>query len=423
MNPEQFLNSLVDYEKISGYAYSLKPYRVFLDTVSAPHKHLQNIILIAGTKGKGSTAAILNSCLIAHGYRVGLYTSPHLHRLHERIKINNRPISNSQLAHYIKDIKPYVKGKKDIRTFFEVLTAIAFLHFLHKKTDFSILEVGLGGRLDATNVTHPLLSVITKIGYDHTNILGSRLSSIATEKGGIIKRNTHVITVHQRPVVEQILMSIARRKKSFFVFAEDNHTIEVKEASLHGSRVKINGALGSFEAFLSLAGVHQIQNLLLALAVLNSLKEIGFEITTRVVKNGIRTTKLYGRFNILSKKPLIIFDGAHNQDSFEALHKNLVLLKIKDFSLIFGAKKNKDIRYCVRNIFPKAQEVVLVPVNNPLGMAPEDIYSAAKKYQKNLSIAPSVQEAIDFLTSRADNVSTILITGSFYLWQRDWITV
>lgn len=420
MNPEQFLNSLVNYEKISGYTYSLKPYQNFLDTIGAPHRNLKNIILVAGTKGKGSTAAIFNSCLVAHGYKVGLYTSPHLQRLHERIKINNRTISNHELAHYIENIKPYTKGKRGIRTFFEVLTTVAFLHFLRKKTDFSIFEVGLGGRLDATNVTQPLLSVITKIGYDHTDILGSRLAGIATEKAGIIKKNTHVITVHQRPVVEHTLKGIARRKKSPFVFAEDRHTIEVKKISLHGSRIKINGTLGSFETFLPLAGAHQIQNLLLALAILNSLKEFGFEINTQAVKNGIRTTQLHGRFNIVSKNPMIIFDCAHNQDSFEALRNNLDLLGIKPFALIFGSKKNKNINYCLQNIFPKAREVVLVPVNNPLGMAPEDIYSAAKKYQKNLLIAPSVHEAIALLTSTPHTVSAIIITGSFYLWQKGW---
>jgi len=189
VNPEEFFNSLVDYEKIPGYDYKLEDFIEFLAKFDSPQKKLNNVIHIAGTKGKGSTAAMISSCLESCGYRVGLFASPHLKRINERIKINSIEISNHQLNKYIKEIKPYINMKTPVgaRTYFEVLTTIAFLHFLKKKTDFTILEVGLGGRLDATNVTHPIISVITRIGYDHTNLLGNKLSQIAREKAGIIK--------------------------------------------------------------------------------------------------------------------------------------------------------------------------------------------------------------------------------------------
>ena len=421
MNPEKFLDSLVNYEKISGYNYNLKNYKEFLINVGAPQKNLKNVLLIAGTKGKGSTAAILNSCLISHGYKVGLYASPHLEKINERIKVNNINISSNNLTNYISRIKPYIKRKRGVRTFFEVLTTIAFLHFLRERTNFSVLEVGLGGRLDATNVTKPLLSVITKIGYDHTDLLGKRLPLIASEKAGIIKRGSKLVTIHQRPTVGNSLKRITRLRKSSIIFAEDKHTIKIIDKSLQGSELKITGELGIFKAFLPLAGSHQVQNLLLALAVLSELKQMGFSINAKAVRDGIQRTQLHGRFEVISRKPLIVFDGAHNQDSFEALNKNLDLLETKNFSLIFGCKKSKDINYCLRTIFPKAKEVALVPINNPLGMEPGNIYKRAKKYQKNLTIAPSIQKAIQYLKGKATNTSTILITGSFYLWQKGWL--
>lgn len=416
MNPENFLNSLVNYEKIQDYDYNLEDYRRFLRKLDSPQKKLKNVLLIGGTKGKGSTAAIINTCLIHSGYKVGLYTSPHLRKVNERIKTNNKNISENDLEKYIRRIKPFVKQTQGIRTYFEVLTTIAFLHFINKKTDFAILEVGLGGRLDATNVTEPLMSVITKIGYDHTALLGNTLPKIASEKSGIIKRRGKLITVHQRSTVDNILKRAANRKKSSLIYAEGQHIISVTKASIKGSRIKIKGKLGKFETFLPLVGRHQIQNLSLALAVLNELKKTGFRISVPAVKKGVSRTSLHGRFEIIAKKPLIIYDCAHNRDSFEALYKNLNQLKIKNFSLIFGCKKNKNIRYCLRNIFPKAKEVVLVQSDDPPGMEPTDIYKMAKRYQKKLTIMPPIKRAVKYLKTKVRNNSVIIITGSFYLW-------
>jgi dihydrofolate synthase/folylpolyglutamate synthase len=351
VNPEKFLDSLIDYEKRHGYNYSLKKYITFLQKIDSPHRKLNNTILIGGTKGKGSTAAILYSCLIAHGYRVGLYTSPHLEKVYERIKINDIDISKKQLGAYIDYLRPYIRKEKGIRTFFEVLTTVAFLYFLKKKTDFSVLEVGLGGRLDATNATTPLVSVITRIGYDHTQSLGSMLSQITYEKAGIIKYRGRLVTIHQRPSAERILKRIAKQRKSSLIYAEDKHTLKVDVLSMKGSHVKISGEIGTFTAFLPLPGTHQIENLLIALAILSELKTAGFHIDPVAVKSGIERTKLHGRFEIISHKPLIIYDCAHNQDSFEALDRNLDLLPTKNVFLIFGCKKNKTIGYCLQNIF------------------------------------------------------------------------
>lgn len=418
MDPEKYLNALINYEKIPGYDYNLADYKEFLTRIGAPQNNLKNVILIAGTKGKGSTAAIINSCLFANGYKVGLYTSPHLEKINERIKINNRQISNKELNKYIKIIKPNINLKNRVgpRTYFEVLTTIALLHFLENKTDFNILEIGLGGRLDATNVTKPLISVITKIGYDHTDLLGSKLSQIAYEKAGIIRRRSKLITIHQRPAAEQTIRKIAHLRKTSITYADEAHHIRSVAASIIGSRFEIDGALGDFNVFMPLPGQHQIQNLSIALAVLNELKKMGFKIETGATKIGINKTRLHGRFEIISRRPLIIYDCAHNQDSFAALNNSLKLLGTKRFSLIFGSKNNKDISYCVKHIFPKATEVLLVQIASPLAMDPLEIYTRAKKYQGNIIIAPNVKWAVKYLRNQANRASAIVITGSFYLW-------
>ncbi len=427
MNPEAFLDSLVNYEKITGYNYNLKDFQEFLRIFDSPQKRLNNIIHIAGTKGKGSTASIIGSCLASCGYKVGLFTSPHLKRVNERIKINSGEITNRDLKKYIQQIKPYIKKNHHARpvkyrkyhgarTYFEVLTTIAFLHFLQKKTDFSILEVGLGGRLDSTNVTNPLISVITRIGYDHMHLLGSRLTQIAWEKAEIIKPHVDLITIYQRPTVARIINRIARARKSSITFAEDQHTITVVKQSLQGSRLRIKGKVGTFTVFFPLIGQHQLENLLLALSVLSKLKKLGFKISIPAIQKGMRRISLHGRFEIISKNPLIIFDCAHNQDSFEALERNLDSFNIRDFYIIFGSSRDKDIRYCLNHILPRAREVLLVKADNPRAIAPVDFYPIARKYHNKVTISSSVQKALQYIKNRTSKKSPILITGSFYLW-------
>lgn len=421
MNPERFLHSLVDYEKTPGYDYNLADFVAFLTKIGSPHKKLKQVIHIAGTKGKGATAAIISSILRSAGYRVGLFTSPHLKRINERIKIDNKDIAHRELEYYIRKLKPHIPGRHQARTFFEVLTAIAFLHFIRKKVDFTVLETGLGGRLDTTNTTMPLVSVITRIGYDHTQLLGKTLPAIAREKAGIIKHGAPAITVIQRPAVEKCLIKTARAKKTHLVFADQVHRIDVLEYSLKGSRICIRGELGRFRAFLPLAGAHQIENLLIALAVLNVLRNKGFKIPTRAVQKGIRNTQLRGRFDVISlKKPLVIFDGAHNQDSFQALEKNLSLFKIKNFFLIFGSSKGKDFRWCLKNIFPRAREVLLVKADHPRAIEPLALYPVAKRFQRNVMIASSVKKALEYVANRSGKRNSVVITGSFYLWQKNW---
>jgi dihydrofolate synthase/folylpolyglutamate synthase len=415
---QEFLSSLVDYERVVSYNYDLEAYKEFLNAFDAPQKKLKNVILIGGTKGKGSTAAILNACLVSGGYRVGLYSSPHLCKLNERIRVNNRNIADTELENLVSRVKPLIVAKSGARSFFEALTTIAFLYFLEKQTDFTILEVGLGGRLDATNAADPLISVITRVGYDHTNLLGTTLSQITNEKAGIIRNNGELITIHQRFDAEKTIKRAVRDRSSSIIFADEQHKIDISDMSLKGSHVSITGRLGEIETFLPLAGAHQIENLALTLAVLFELKTMGFYLGLDTITKGIANTQLHGRFDVVSQTPLVIFDCAHNEDSFKALENTLRDLHIEDFHLVFGTNKDKDINYCLRNIFPKAREVYLVKSDNPRAVDPQDLLANAKRHQASVTISNSVPEAIQ-AASKSD-AKAIIITGSFYLWQKEW---
>lgn len=430
MKVEAFLNSLVNYEKIPGYKYDLEAFKEFLKKLGSPQEKLKNVILIAGTKGKGSTATMINSCLIANGYKVGLFTSPHLTRITERIKINDQEITEKEIAKYIRIIKPHINFKTRIgaRTFFEVLATTAFMHFVEKKVDFAVLEVGLGGRLDATNVFNSHIPVITRIGCDHMNLLGNKLSEIAHEKAGIIPKKLNplraeekesvCITIHQRPSVNRVLQKAARERKYQLIFADDLHKIIIRNISIKGSKLIVNGALGKFGIFLPLTGRHQIENLQIALAVLYELKKRGFKIKISNIKTGIKKAKLSGRFEIVSEKPLIIYDVAHNEDSFKALRDNLKVLPedVNKMYIIFGCSKDKDINYAVKNIFPLAQKVLLIKANNPRALDPLEIFKKAKSHSNNLIIASSMRNALEYALANMDYKSVLIVFGSFYFY-------
>ncbi|UCG29597.1 MAG: bifunctional folylpolyglutamate synthase/dihydrofolate synthase [candidate division WOR-3 bacterium] len=416
-----FLYSLIDYEKVVGYGYNLEAYKNFLDNFNSPHENLNNVILIGGTKGKGSTAAIISSCLQSNGYRVGQYTSPHLKDINERIKLDEQSISDSDFDRHLQEIMPVITKKRGARSFFEALTTVAFLYFLEKQVDFTVLEVGLGGRLDATNAANPLLSVITRIGYDHTNLLGKRLDQITREKAGIIREGGTLITLHQKPTVEKLLSKITKEKRSKIIFAQDRHAVEILTQSLKGIELSVDGELGNFDLFLPLAGTHQIENTAIALAVLSELQKLGFRLGTDSIRQGIKNTRLHGRFDVISTNPLIIFDCAHNEDSFRALEQNLHRFRVRDFYLVFGSNRDKDIRYCLKNIFPKAKEVFLVKADNPRALDPAEIFTRAAKYQKNITKGNSVRQIIDLLKKRKEKPLTIVVAGSFYLWQKNWV--
>ncbi len=419
MRAEAFLNSLVDYEKIPGYHYDLDAFRRFLDTAGVSYQKLKNVIHIAGTKGKGSVAAMVSACLTACGYRVGTFTSPHLVRINERITINGRQVSDRQLSALVRRLAPFLGHGRSARTFFEAVTATAFCHFIAHRVHFTVLEVGLGGRLDATNVTEPLISVITRIGYDHTHLLGNTLPEIAMEKAGILKPGGTLVTTQQRYSVQRVVQRAARAHGNRVIVADRQHCITVRRYSLQGMQLRISGRLGTFSASMPLVGQHQIENLLIALSVLAEIKDRGYSISTANIVQGLRHILLHGRFDLLATQPPVIFDCAHNEDSFRALHQNLKACGIRTFFMIFGSNYQKDFRYCITHLFPIAREVVLVRTHNPRAIEPHHILSLTGR-RKNISIASSVRTALEYVKRKSSTSVPIIITGSFYLWQNTW---
>jgi dihydrofolate synthase/folylpolyglutamate synthase len=416
----QFLDRLIDHEKTAGYDYDLDAFRRFLGHFGKPHLALRNVIHIAGTKGKGSIAALLHSCLGACGYRVGLFTSPHLCSVHERIRINDRSITESELYAYLQRIAPFIGEKQRARTYFEVLTTVAFLYFLKARTDFVILETGLGGRIDCTNVVTPIITAITRIGYDHQHLLGSTLPAIAQEKAGIIKSNVPLVLTRQRPCVARVLERAARARNARVIYSDSVHSVCPVEVTARGTRVNVQGAFGDFSLRMPMIGRHHAENLSLALAVLRELRAAGFTITRQSLRQGIARTRLRGRFDIVSTKPRIIFDCAHNLDSYAALDATIRDMHIKDFTLVFGTSDQKDFRYCERRIMPRAREILLVQADHPRAIAPARLATRARRNNRNVIIAGTMKNALEYVRAHSARDRTVIITGSFYLWQPEW---
>lgn len=416
MKAETFLASLINYEKIAkpDYDFKLDNFKKFLKPIQNPEQKLNNVILIAGTKGKGSTATFIESCLRACGLRTALYTSPHLLSLQERVKVNNRPISQKNLNRLIKQIR--FQAEKYKITFFEVVTAIAFLYFLEKKVDYTILEVGLGGRLDATNVTDPRVSVITRIGYDHLNILGKTLGSIAREKAGIIHPHSFVIISKQKPTALQTILKKTRDSKNHYYYTADNLKAKDIVCDFSGCRFTLeehNKTIGSYQ--IKTLGKHQIENALTSWAVLNHLKIRDKRITDTGIKKGLVNAQIFGRCQIISKNPLTIIDSAHNPESIRSLSDVIKdIIKYKPI-IIFGASQGKLVRKILDILSPVAQKFILTQSQNLRHISVKDLALICKQKHISFETSGSVIKAIKLARQLSKNKIPIIVTGSFYI--------
>ncbi len=406
------LDKLVNYEKVAGYDYDLGVYRKFLQDFGSPQKRLKNVILVAGTKGKGSVCAILESILRHCGFKTGLYSSPHLFKVNERIKFNNCEISNKDFARLTSRVVGRIEKTKGARSFFEAVTAIAFLYFLEKKVDFTILEVGLGGRLDATNVSDPIVTAITTIGYDHTNLLGKTLKKIAWEKAGIIRAGCPVVVGNQQKAVLKLLGAVAKKRKAPFISVGKPKSFKILNTGMGGSNIKVGGKVVS----LPLVGLHQLGNLFIVFAVLKLIKAMGYRLPFAGIKKGLGALKVSGRIQVYTKRPLIILDGAHNPDSFSALYSVMKNLKKKKLIIVFGISQDKNARIAYRKIFPLASEIVLTRVDFSRARRPDEILKDLKPgAQKKVKLSSSVGRALKYVSTRIKANDCLLIIGSFYV--------
>ncbi len=377
-------------------------------------------IHIAGTKGKGSTAAFITSILRSSGRRVGLYTSPHLHTFRERIQIDGVPIDEQRFADLTAEIAPLnarlaaEKPEWGEATAYELSTALAFLYFARAAVDLMVIEVGLGGRLDATNVLDPHISVITSISYDHTRILGDTLAEIAFEKGGIIKPGRPVVIAPQRDEARDTLLRIAdERHASVQLGGRDWHT------SGNASAFVAEGPWGRYDDLESaLVGQHQVENAGTALATCWLLDRDGLKIPETAIREGLRTVRWPGRFEIVQAEPLVIVDGAHNVDSAERLAETLAeQYPDRPLTLILGIAQDKDVEQMVRILAPRASVLIATASHHPRAASAGRIVAAAEALEPpvpRIATADGVAQALELARSSAPG-SVICATGSLYV--------
>ncbi|MFW6065757.1 MAG: bifunctional folylpolyglutamate synthase/dihydrofolate synthase [Planctomycetota bacterium] len=423
-----YLSAQTDYEQMLRVRYnrdtfSLDRMRLLLKKLGDPHKHLQ-AVHIAGTKGKGSTATMLAGMLQACGYKVGLYTSPHICELRERVTVNSQLISQAALTRLIAAAEPYIEAMGDNKpTFFEILTALAFRHFVDSEVDIAVVETGLGGRLDSTNVLEPLVCGLTSISLDHMQQLGSTLSDIATEKAGIFKSGVPAVSVQQSAEAKRVLKNASRREKMNLMFTgediEFSYRVESsREAGCH-TRVCLTTPRSQFEHLaVPLLGEHQAVNCGLALALLDQLKAQGMEINDNRAVAGLRDVYLPGRLEMICGDPRLVVDGAHNAESVGALIRAMGQhIPYDSMVMIFGCAADKDIEGMMARIATGADKMIFTRAgNNARAAKPEDLAEAYERHSGRMAqVADGLVDAIRKATSAVSREDIICICGSFYL--------
>lgn len=423
----RYLFAQTDYEQMLRVRYnrdtfSLTRMRALLKRLNDPHKRLR-CVHIAGTKGKGSTATMLSAMLSACGHKTGLYTSPHLVDIRERIRINDEVITRAALTRYINKVALHVKRMSDdAPTFFEIFTAIAFMYFADEGVNIAVLETGLGGRLDSTNVVKPMVVGFTNISLDHIRQLGDTVEAIAGEKAGILKRGVPAVSVPQTPDAENVLKKAAKRLNTPLLFTGKNidfsYRFESSRETGPQTRVCLTTPRSKFEHLpVPLMGEHQAVNCGLALALLDQLKEQGLEIDDDDAIEGLSQVHLPGRMELVKENPQILVDGAHNGASMEALMRSVgQYIPYDSMVVIFGCAVDKEIAGMLDQLMRGADKVIFTQSDSPRAADPADL---AGRYEersgKHAQVAANLTEAIRIANNAVTQGDIICITGSFYL--------
>jgi dihydrofolate synthase/folylpolyglutamate synthase len=408
----------MNYEETLSYLYNLERFGIKLDlsNIISLTRHLGNphlkfpCIHIAGSNGKGSVAAMLQAILSAAGYGTGLYTSPHLVDYRERIRIGEELIEKDFLLDFVNDLKEEID--KNGYTFFEATTALAFSYFANKNIDIAVLETGLGGRLDATNIVNPLISIITSISLEHTEHLGTTLAQIAFEKAGIIKNGVPTIIPFEDQGVLQVIKDVCNHRKSPLFTTSENSDIKIHQLSLEQTIFDF-GQHKNLK--LNLAGRHQVTNACLAISATEKLKALGWKIESKAVRNALKDITWRGRLEVFRKKPLTLLDVAHNPAGTKALVDTLdELFPNKEIIFVFGVMADKDYASMLKEICRKAKFIVLTKPDYKRAADPELLEEVALKESKPYEILPQVRQAYIFALKNAKSGDVICITGSHF---------
>lgn len=414
----------MDYSEALGYIKAAGRFgsKLGLENITNLMKELKNpekklrFIHVAGTNGKGSTSLFISEILREAGFKTGLYTSPFIYEFNERIKINGENISDSDFAHVTEKVVCAIAAMEEKGmehpTEFELITAAAFLYFYEKKCDVVVLEVGLGGRFDATNVICPALSVITKIGIDHSEFLGNTFSEIAFEKCGIIKNGVPVVSSGEQPKEALNVIKKTAEEKNAHLTVCNIEKIEIEKCGIAGSDFIFEDE----KYRLSQLGKYQIYNASVAICAARVLNTLGFKISVENIKNGLEYAKWHGRMEIISKNPLFLLDGSHNADGIDAFINTIKdVTENKRLICIFGMLKDKAYPYALKRLAEITDTVVLTEVNNPRSASVDELFSAAEGKFLNIYKEKDNKLATARAQKLAEYNDAIVAIGSLYM--------
>ncbi|MFH0980723.1 MAG: folylpolyglutamate synthase/dihydrofolate synthase family protein [Planctomycetota bacterium] len=417
----------MNYETHSRVSYtnnnfSLARMNRLLAALGNPHRKFASVH-IAGTKGKGSTATMVAEMLRGTGYKVGLYTSPHVSTICERIWVDGRIIPETAFTQIFRQVAPVARSIKGVEpTYFELLTAGAFLHFAQAKVEIAVIETGMGGRLDATNVLTPAACGITSISYDHAAQLGNTLELIAGEKAGIIKKGVPVVSAPQAPSVKKVLQQVAEERSAPIYFVGQDvpfsHRFESAPDIGPHNRISLTTPQSRFEHLhVPLSGEHQTVNCALSLVLLDVLKGRGFTIDDQKAVAGLANVRMVGRMEIISDEPRILVDGAHNAASIEALMRAIgQSVRYDSMVVIFGCHKDKDIDGMLKQLQLGADKIVFTSTGSRRAVDADEVAARYTELSgKMAQVGRTLDEAMAIAASAVSREDIICITGSFYL--------
>jgi len=418
-----YINSYTDYEKIGmphdPAFYDLRRVDELLTLLGNPHQKASSIH-ITGTNGKGSVAVMIASVLAASGYRTGLYTSPHFHTWRERIQVDGELISEDELAQLVTELKPQLEAVNQRSTYgklttFEFLTALAFAYFGQEGVRFQVLEVGLGGKFDATSVITPLVSIITPISFDHMDVLGSTLEEIAAEKCGIIKPGGIVVTAPQPPPAAGVIKEVCRQRRAKLITVGKDITWQGLSFALDGQRLRVQGRI-NYELFLPLLGEHQLVNAATAVAALEVLVDKAFDIPKESVAKGLEQVSWPGRFQILRRRPLLVVDGGHNIGAARQLTQSIKqYLDFERAILVMGTSQDKDVASLVAELAPLFDEVIVTRSRHPRALALAPLAAAFARHGIKARLADDVTSALSQALALAGERDLVCVAGSLFV--------
>ncbi len=421
MNCMEYIDSFAKFRSNGGFKPGLQRVTTALELLGNPEKEIK-IIHVAGTNGKGSTSAMISSVLKQADYQVGLYSSPHLQSFTERFRLNGKPINIEDLELVTEKIKPIIEEiSRDSSlgrpSFFEMITILAFVYYAYKKVDALVLEVGLGGRLDATNVVHPLVSVITSIGFDHTEYLGTTLSQIAYEKAGIIKECTPVVIgVRDQDAIDAIIEQADLKKAPLSAPLSVTSWEKVNE-DLHKQTVDLIIESDRYRQLeIGLVGDHQVRNAVVAIKTLKVIQEHFPKVNNSSIREGLKEVRWPGRLELVRENPPVLIDGAHNIEGIEALvdYLNRIHNEYQNLYLVMSILKDKDVKQMLERVVPLASGIVFTQNHNFRANTAEDLAKLLEDTQVDFKVISEFDEAIRYGISQASSDDLVCITGSLY---------